>query len=183
MHVLSYSVSLELFTGSLCTCLFCGDAVCSASGTRVSGIQYWKDACAERQKVNASHWLKVQFVTRVCCRAVTQGVLSLKWAESQAAVPAVSIKACMCSIARMLSGWEVVFCLQHLYLWCWRCICICSKQHCVFLYYLLKAGEEVWVKWIQLAQCPWSALGGIWESENVLSLFWARNCANCKRSQ
>lgn len=81
----------------------------------------------ERQRVNASHWLKVQFVTRVCCRATTWGVLSLKGAECQAAVPGVSIKACVCSIPMDVVRLGGCVCVQHLCLWCWTCICILFK--------------------------------------------------------
>lgn len=60
----------------------------------------------EKQRVNASHWLKVQFVTRFCYRANAESTLSLKWAKFWALMPGEFIKACVCLIQAC-----TVFCL------------------------------------------------------------------------
>lgn len=80
--------------------------------------------CGGEAKSECITLIKSTVCNRLCCRAVTLGVLSLKWAESQAAVPGVS---CMCSVAMDAVRLGGCVCVQRLYLWCWMCICILFK--------------------------------------------------------
>lgn len=136
--------------------------------------------CGGEAKSECITLIKSTVCNRLCCRAVTQGVLSLKWAESQAAVPGVS---CMCSVAMDAVRLGGCVCVQRLYLWCWMCICILFKAAlCGFVLPAKSRGGGMSTSECSLLSVENKPLL-LWEGENVLSLFWAWNCANCKGSQ
>lgn len=98
-------------------------------------------------------------------------------------MPGVSIKACMCSISMGVVRLGGCVCAQHLYLWCWTCICILFKAVlCGFVLPAKSRGGGV-----STSECSMLSVGNKplerFGKVKMFCLFWAWNCANCKRSE